>query len=973
MSSMDPAKLKVADLRTELTARGLDSKGNKAVLVKRLKDALEKELMQGTLYTTLEKPEPANSETEASLTSNDKQETGENGEQAEEKGNSEESEDKPEEDIESKEQPGSSQPEGESEQKGEKRKRSTSSPERSQRRRSRSPIKEDEPTIDSDKVQLSWYDSDLHLQVDKESFLSAKPLTEGVFGYAWAGVRGTHGISTGKVCYEVKLVEELKWEDFTKHDSKGGRDRYRTDHRKNQKRDKDKKGSDKKSENTKTDNGEDKEEKPTEQEDKSTEEKDTKQEEVEAKEKDRRYGYEKPETTEEKPEKSEEQPMETDATEDTKTLEDTENESKQKNEKPEEDEEKKEVPSEPIPTHLFRIGWSLLTTGLQLGEEKYSYGYESSGKFVTDKQFTDYGTKFGAGDVIGAYLDINSENVVLRYSVNGELQPVALTVPRSDFSEENFALFPHVLSRNFAFEFNFGDKEEPWFPIHSELDEYVYLSKVEDKVPGPARPDNRGECEAIIMVGLPASGKTEWVRQHVTSNVEKRYTVIGNTFLLERMTVSGEPFKSKFKGRWSMLVDRLQKCLNKLIYTASLRRRNYIIDQTNVFPSAQRRKMRPFEGFKRHAVIVVVDDEEQARRQSLQEALDGKEVPDSTILEMKAAMSLPEKGEWLEEVTYAGLSEDEAKELVKKYNVAGKQAGYGSEKRFGRRDDRWQKGRNNYRGKYYRDRSYHDQRYDPRGPRQGGWSNQRPAGNWNRDRRDSRRPPARDWRGNGNDQVSRGNQGQGGNYNRNRSQSGNRGGWGNWVGQGWNQASYAGGSGYGGGQGNWGNNQWKYNQGGSGQGYGNYQNWNYYGQYSQNWSSQLPKGDTGIWAEMKSEVAPNITTFKLEVRNLLSTFIQHVTAENALVCGAQEKRASENWTILAPPWIFHVNDSSPGIYIELLNMFEYASQFEIVYMPETDVYREELSEQYSFETMMEDLDRNYADVFAGLWQQKQQI
>lgn len=57
--------------------------------------------------------------------------------------------------------------------------------------------------------------------------------------------------------------------------------------------------------------------------------------------------------------------------------------------------------------------------------------------------------------------------------------------------------------------------------------------------------------------------------------------------------------------------------------------------QTNVFPSAQRRKMRPFEGFKRRAVIVVIGDEEQARRQSLQEAQDGKDVPDSTILEMK--------------------------------------------------------------------------------------------------------------------------------------------------------------------------------------------------------------------------------------------------------------------------------------------------------------------------------------------------
>lgn len=43
---MDLAKLKVVELRAMLSERGLDTKGNKPVLVERLRKALEEEEMQ---------------------------------------------------------------------------------------------------------------------------------------------------------------------------------------------------------------------------------------------------------------------------------------------------------------------------------------------------------------------------------------------------------------------------------------------------------------------------------------------------------------------------------------------------------------------------------------------------------------------------------------------------------------------------------------------------------------------------------------------------------------------------------------------------------------------------------------------------------------------------------------------------------------------------------------------------------------
>ena len=38
------------------------------------------------------------------------------------------------------------------------------------------------------------------------------------------------------------------------------------------------------------------------------------------------------------------------------------------------------------------------------GEDKVSYGYDSSGKKALDSEFTEYGQSFGADDVIGCCL-----------------------------------------------------------------------------------------------------------------------------------------------------------------------------------------------------------------------------------------------------------------------------------------------------------------------------------------------------------------------------------------------------------------------------------------------------------------------------------------------------------------------------------------------------------------------------------------
>lgn len=44
-------------------------------------------------------------------------------------------------------------------------------------------------------------------------------------------------------------------------------------------------------------------------------------------------------------------------------------------------------------------------------------------------------------------------------------------------------------------------------------------------------------CELIMMVGLPASGKTTWAERWVKDHPEKRYILLGTNLALDQMKV----------------------------------------------------------------------------------------------------------------------------------------------------------------------------------------------------------------------------------------------------------------------------------------------------------------------------------------------------------------------------------------------------------------------------------------------------
>ncbi|CAO2638599.1 Heterogeneous nuclear ribonucleoprotein U [Lemmus lemmus] len=148
-----------------------------------------------------------------------------------------------------------------------------------------------------------------------------------------------------------------------------------------------------------------------------------------------------------------------------------------------------------IDIHEVRIGWSLTTSGMLLGEEEFSYGYSLKGIKTCNCETEDYGEKFDENDVITCFANFETDEVELSYAKNGQDLGVAFKISKEVLADR--PLFPHVLCHNCAVEFNFGQKEKPYFPIPEDCT-FIQNVPLEDRVRGPKGPEEKKDCETNV-------------------------------------------------------------------------------------------------------------------------------------------------------------------------------------------------------------------------------------------------------------------------------------------------------------------------------------------------------------------------------------------------------------------------------------------------------------------------------------------
>ncbi|OCT84056.1 heterogeneous nuclear ribonucleoprotein U-like protein 2 isoform X2 [Xenopus laevis] len=359
-------------------------------------------------------------------------------------------------------------------------------------------------------------------------------------------------------------------------------------------------------------------------------------------------------------------------------------------------------------TPLLRVGWSVGQSSPQLGEDDLSYAYDSRGLKVTSSHFDPYGETFGENDVIGCFADLEGDSVDLLFSKNGDNLGQAFHFEKEVLGDQ--PLFPHVLCKGCAFQVNFGQKEEAW---HPPPDEFIFLKDAQPEDLARSL-ESIDDCEVLLMIGLPGSGKTTWALKHSQENSEKQYLLMSTDILIPQLKTAGPDSNQEDPKARDSLTKLATQCLIRLIPLASRRKRNYIIDQCTVYNSAQRRKMNCFKGFQRKAVVVVPNEEEWKKRVEQRKEKEGEIIPETVLLEMKANFNIPKRTEYLHEILYPELDCEEAEALINAAKKEARQLLPAPDKRGNRmhKRNRPERGRGGYHGTgNYQQRNYDNRMY----------------------------------------------------------------------------------------------------------------------------------------------------------------------------------------------------------------------------------------------------------------------
>ncbi|PVD20486.1 hypothetical protein C0Q70_18642 [Pomacea canaliculata] len=189
---------------------------------------------------------------------------------------------------------------------------------------------------------------------------------------------------------------------------------------------------------------------------------------------------------------------------------------------------------------LCRVGWSTDQARLDLGTDKFGFGFGGTGKKSWNKQFDTYGEPFGMNDTIGCYLDLDKGEIF--WFKNGIDLGKAYDIPANLKSEPFYAA---VVLKNAEMHFNFGESPFKFPPkngfvgLASASGKNVIDSKVVAEGPVNAKPAPNAPQAIIIEPSRELAEQTcvqlQKFKKHLKNPTVRDLLIIGGVAAREQV------------------------------------------------------------------------------------------------------------------------------------------------------------------------------------------------------------------------------------------------------------------------------------------------------------------------------------------------------------------------------------------------------------------------------------------------------
>ena len=154
----------------------------------------------------------------------------------------------------------------------------------------------------------------------------------------------------------------------------------------------------------------------------------------------------------------------------------------------------------------------------------------------------------------------------------------------------------------------------------------------------------------IMLVGVPGTGKSTWIRKFKQKNPNENWVVVSSDDVLDELgRDEGISYQDSFEKYSGFAQKEMYRRAEKAIQNGD----NVIWDQTNMNKKARRKKLNMFpDSYTKQAVVFVVSDPEVKRRLEKREKETGKHIPDHVMKNMAASYQAPTKEEGFSKISY---------------------------------------------------------------------------------------------------------------------------------------------------------------------------------------------------------------------------------------------------------------------------------------------------------------------------------